>query len=150
MRKIRSFLAAFFAAFVAAIAVAFVAAFRPVWTVVSVQIRKAQTAFHAAIIVAMSGYRIAPRSALWMAHPQRGAITPQSVVMLMVVGLLAAILVPLAIDQFVAASIGSWSTTSQTIWNNLPTIILVALLLGFVTFFLFGTEAGRSMTRRRR
>lgn len=90
------------------------------------------TAYAAASVMAFAKYHVRPKEALM----QTGALDPNSVIMLMVVGLLAAILVPVAIDQFVAVDTSSWSTTTQTIWNNLPTILAVALLIGFVSFFV--------------
>jgi mannose/fructose/N-acetylgalactosamine-specific phosphotransferase system component IID len=88
--------------------------------------------WQAAAVVATSGYRITPKAAM-----QTGALNPSSIVTLMVVGLLAAILIPIAIDQFVSADTTSWSTTTQTIWTNLPLILAVALLLGFIGFFTY-------------
>jgi hypothetical protein len=54
------------------------------------------------------------------------------VIDLMIVGFLAAILLPIAINEIIGVNTGSWSTTSQTLWTNLPIMLLLVVILGVI------------------
>ena len=45
---------------------------------------------------------------------------------------LGAILLPIAISQFTSVDTSSWSTTLKTVWDNLPVIGLVGVLIGLL------------------
>jgi type IV secretory pathway VirB2 component (pilin) len=45
---------------------------------------------------------------------------------------LGAVLLPVAIQQFTSANTTGWSSTLQTIWDNIPVIGLVGVLMGIM------------------
>ena len=65
----------------------------------------------------------------------RGALTTGKVIDLMVIALLVGILIPIGLNEIANANTSTWSSSSQTIWNNLDVIILIAILLGIIEFF---------------
>lgn len=60
---------------------------------------------------------------------------------ILVACLLAAALLPVAVETLIGVNTTTWSTGAVAIWDALPIIILVGVLLGFLAFSRVG--AGR-------
>lgn len=56
----------------------------------------------------------------------------------LVICLLAAALLPVAIETLIGVNTTTWSTGAVAIWDALPIIILVGVLLGFLAFTKIG------------
>ncbi len=82
----------------------------------------------------------------------RGALTTGKVIDLMIIALLIGILLPIGFniifDPLVNCDVGvngtignctgvagNWSSSAGTIWNQLPLLIILAVLLGIIDFF---------------
>ena len=59
---------------------------------------------------------------------------------------MVAILFPIIILQLVGVDTSGWPTTLVTVWTNLPIILGLVLLVGFLAL----TETGRATVRRAR
>lgn len=55
---------------------------------------------------------------------------------LFIILFLGAILLPTAINQYVSVNKTGWSTTLQTIWDNIPVVGLVGVLVGLLYKYL--------------
>lgn len=55
---------------------------------------------------------------------------------LFIVLFVGAILLPIAIGEFTGVDVSGWSSTLQTIWNNIPVVGLVGVLIGLLYQYL--------------
>lgn len=62
------------------------------------------------------------------------------VVGLMVAGLVAAFLLPVAIDEIVAVDTSSWGSGASSIWDILDVIVVLALFLFLIGIALSATD----------
>ena len=56
------------------------------------------------------------------------------VVGLAVAGIIAAVLLPVALNQLFQANQSGWGATTITVFNLLPLMIVIAAILGFIAY----------------
>lgn len=51
--------------------------------------------------------------------------------------LIASFILPIAINQFIAVNTDAWDTNIVTVWDNLPILCIVALLIGVLGYIAY-------------